>query len=95
MKKGREDAWGGTPQESMMVFYGEGLKLQQEQKYGVHGKFYTDTCTSTGKLVCWYEQHPIEVLNAIHLTGSGTISPIMQQLMYLRLEFHLWQIGVE
>lgn len=71
MKKGREDAWGGTSQESMMVFYGEGLKLQQEQKYGVHGKFYTNTCTSTGKLVCWYEQHPIEVLNAIHFGCDG------------------------
>ena len=65
MKKGRDEAWGASETESMMIFYATGLKHRDlDEKYGVEGKFYARTCSSTGKLICWYEQLPLEVLNA-------------------------------
>ena len=65
MKKGRDEAWGADDEESMLIFYMEGIKLLEfDKRYGVAGTFQTTTCPETGKLLSWSEQMPIEVLNA-------------------------------
>ena len=65
MKKGRDDVWGSDENESMTVFYAEGLKLRSfDSKFGLAGKFTTKTCPSSGTLVAWLEQTPLEVANA-------------------------------
>ncbi len=65
MKKGRDEAWGVDDDESMTILYAQGLKLREyNSKYGVHGKFSVRTCHSSGKLISWLEQTPLEVLNA-------------------------------
>ena len=65
MRQGRDSTWGANETESLTIFYSEGLKLrEQSTKYGVCGKFDTLTCNITGKLLGWYAQFPLEVLNA-------------------------------
>jgi hypothetical protein len=65
MKKGRDERWGADDNESMLLFYAEGLKLHEEDsELGVAGKFTTTHAENNGVLVSWAEQMPIEVLNA-------------------------------
>jgi hypothetical protein len=65
MKEGRDDAWGKDDQDSMLIFYDEGLKLKQyDERYGVTGKFCARNCNTTGNLLRWYAQTPLNVLNA-------------------------------
>ena len=65
MQRGRDSAWGGNDTESLTIFHSEGMKLRELcTKYGVCGKFDTKTHNTTGKLLGWYAQHPLEVLNA-------------------------------
>lgn len=65
MRKGRIEAWGADDNESMLIFYKNGISLLDvDTKYGVEGKFETTTCPETGTLTSWHEQLPIEVLNA-------------------------------
>ena len=48
------------------------MKLrEQSTKYGVCGKFDTLTCKTTGTLLGWYAQHPLEVLNARAYTNDA------------------------
>lgn len=65
MQKGRKKAFGEDDDESMMIFYNTGLSRKEvDDKYGLGGKFFTRTCSNTGRLLCWVEQLPLEVLNA-------------------------------
>ena len=65
MRKGRDEAFGATDSESMIMFYGGGIKLREvDDEYKVGGKFGVRTCASSGELVAWFEQHPVERLNA-------------------------------
>ena len=65
MEQGRKKAWGTNETESLTIFYGEGLKIREpSDEYGVNGKFDTLTCPTTGKLLGWYAQYPLEVLLA-------------------------------
>jgi hypothetical protein len=65
MGEGRKKAWGTNETESLTIFCGEGLKIREySAEYGVNGKFDTLVCTTTGKLLGWYAQYPLEVLLA-------------------------------
>ena len=65
MKKGRDDVWGKDNNESITIFYSQGLELREfDTKFGVHGKFNTTSCSTSCALVSWMEQFPLEVLNA-------------------------------
>jgi len=64
MKKGRDDIWDSDANESMTIFYAEGLNLRSfASKFRLSGKFTTKTCPSSGTLVAWLEQLPLEVAN--------------------------------
>ena len=57
MRKGRDEAFGATDSESMIMFYGGGIKLREvDDEYKVGGKFGVRTCASSGELVAWFEQ---------------------------------------
>ena len=65
MKEGREEAWGKNDTESMVLFYGDGMKLlNNDDRFGVAGKFKVNVCPSSSKIVQWLMQTPLEVLNA-------------------------------
>jgi hypothetical protein len=66
MKKGRDARWGKDDDESMLLFYASGLKLREEvdSEYGIPGKFKTKHAESNGVLESWYEQMPVERMNA-------------------------------
>ena len=65
MQRGRNEAWGANELESLTIFYGAGWELKNySAKFGVNGKFDTFSDNNTGQLLGWYEQCPLEVLNA-------------------------------
>ena len=72
MQQGRDMAWGGNETESLTIFCSEGSKIREYcPKFGVSGKFDTVTHNTTGKLIGWYAQHPLEVLNARAYAKDG------------------------
>lgn len=72
MRRGRAEAWGANERESLSIFYAEGLKLREySDKHGVTGKFETFSANDTGQLLGWYEQSPLEVLNAQVYSGDA------------------------
>lgn len=65
MKKGHDARWGKGDDEAMLLFYASGLKLREaDSEYGIPGKFKTKHAESNGVLTSWYEQMPVEVMNA-------------------------------
>jgi len=92
MKKGCDDVWGFDDNESITIFYAQGLNLREfDTKFGVNGKFKTTSCSTSGALVSWLEQLPLEVLNT-RIYGKDAvwveIPPTIQQRTSLKLPHH-------
>ena len=59
MKQGRDDVWGSDDNESITIFYDQGLELREfDKKFGVNGKFETTSCSTSCALASWLEQLP-------------------------------------
>ena len=98
MKKGRDDVWGSDENESMTVFYAEGLKLCSfDSKFGLAGNLPQKHVHHLVPSLHGLNKHPLkwQMLEYMAKMPFGLIQPIMQRSICLKLGHQRGLIGVD